>query len=45
MVCYAIHGIKVAKNAPPVTHLLFAENTLFFCKVTLDEINLFIKSC
>ncbi|XP_019096517.1 PREDICTED: uncharacterized protein LOC104768075 [Camelina sativa] len=28
-----ITGIKVANKCPPITHLLFADDSLFFCKV------------
>lgn len=27
-----MQGVKVARNAPPLTHILFADDTIFFCK-------------
>ncbi|WZY80122.1 hypothetical protein YC2023_026506 [Brassica napus] len=27
-------GVKVARNCPPINHLLFADDTMFFCKST-----------
>lgn len=36
---HAIHGIKIAKNAPPLTHLMFAADTLLLGKTTLEEVN------
>ncbi|XP_019091159.1 PREDICTED: uncharacterized protein LOC109128743 [Camelina sativa] len=32
-----IMGIKVANKCPPITHLLFADDGLFFCKVDKDQ--------
>ncbi|XP_010506884.1 PREDICTED: uncharacterized protein LOC104783422 [Camelina sativa] len=32
-----ITGIKVANKCPPITHLLFADDSLFFCKVAKDQ--------
>ncbi|XP_010468796.1 PREDICTED: uncharacterized protein LOC104748915 [Camelina sativa] len=32
-----ITGIKVANKCPPITHLLFADDSLFFCKVDKDQ--------
>ncbi|KAL0385879.1 UNVERIFIED_CONTAM: putative mitochondrial protein [Sesamum radiatum] len=29
-----IRGVRVARNAPPVSHLLFADDTLIFCQAT-----------
>ena len=30
-------GIKVTSACPPISHLLFAENSLFFCKAQREE--------
>ncbi|XP_010481092.1 PREDICTED: uncharacterized protein LOC104759918 [Camelina sativa] len=32
-----ITSIKVANKCPPITHLLFADDSLFFCKATKEE--------
>lgn len=32
-----IHGIKVCRNAPSVSHLLFADDSYLFCKASEDE--------
>ncbi|PNX71213.1 ribonuclease H [Trifolium pratense] len=32
-----IHGVKVANGAPEITHLLFADDSLFFCRATKQE--------
>jgi hypothetical protein len=32
-----IHGIKVAHGAPEVSHLLFADGSLFFCRAAKEE--------
>lgn len=32
-----IHGIKVARSSPPVTHLMFADDLTIFCRATLAE--------
>jgi hypothetical protein len=32
-----IHGAKIAPGAPEVTHLLFADDSLFFCRATKAE--------
>jgi hypothetical protein len=32
-----IHGVKVAHGAPAVSHLLFADDSLFFCRASTKE--------
>ncbi|XP_023645887.1 uncharacterized protein LOC111832631 [Capsella rubella] len=32
-----ITGIKVANKCPPISHLLFADDSLFFCKTTREQ--------
>ncbi|PNX78963.1 ribonuclease H, partial [Trifolium pratense] len=32
-----IHGIKICRGAPPVSHLLFADDCFLFCRSNLDE--------
>jgi hypothetical protein len=34
-----IYGIKIAPNAPEVTHLFFADDSIMFCRATTDEAN------
>ena len=33
-----IHGIKIATNAPAVSHLMFADDTLLFCRAKESEV-------
>ena len=32
-----IHGVSICCNGPRLTHLLFAEDSLFFCRATENE--------
>jgi hypothetical protein len=32
-----LKGIKIAKNCPPITHLLFADDLIIFAKATSTE--------
>lgn len=32
--CGLLHGCKIANNAPPISHLLFADDCYFFLKAT-----------
>lgn len=32
-----IHGFKVTRNAPSVSHLIFADDSFLFCKANLNE--------
>ncbi|XP_019167308.1 PREDICTED: uncharacterized protein LOC109163041 [Ipomoea nil] len=39
-----IHGCRVARGAPPISHLFFADDSLLFFKATVQEANE-IKGC
>ena len=32
-----LHGCRVGRGAPPISHLLFADDVIFFCRVSLEE--------
>lgn len=34
-----MHGIKIAKKAPPISHLMFADGSIIFTKANQEEIH------
>ena len=34
-----ISGLRVARRAPPVSHLLFANDSMLYCKGSEEELN------
>ncbi|XP_019155723.1 PREDICTED: uncharacterized protein LOC109152478 [Ipomoea nil] len=43
-VASSIHGCRVARGAPPVSHLFFADDSLLFFKANIREANV-VKQC
>ncbi|KAG5557825.1 hypothetical protein RHGRI_007910 [Rhododendron griersonianum] len=33
-----IHGVKICSDGPPISHLLFADDTVVFCKARRSEL-------
>lgn len=38
-----ITGFKIARNSPPVSHLLFVDDSLFFCKADIQQCSELIR--
>jgi len=38
-----ITGLKVARGAPPISHLLFADDSMFYCKENNEELGQIIR--
>lgn len=36
-------GLKIARGSPAISHFLFADNSLFFCKATPEECGVILK--
>lgn len=32
-----LHGIKMGRSEPPISHLMFVDDCLFFCRANMDE--------
>lgn len=35
-----LHGIKICRGAPIISHLLFADDSFFFCRASVSECNM-----
>ncbi|XP_060968531.1 uncharacterized protein LOC133035965 [Cannabis sativa] len=38
-----VHGIKIASSAPPINHLMFADDTILFCRANEGEAETIIQ--
>uniref|UniRef100_A0A803NV61 Reverse transcriptase domain-containing protein n=1 Tax=Cannabis sativa TaxID=3483 RepID=A0A803NV61_CANSA len=39
-----LHGFKVCPRSPPISHLMYADDTFLFCAAKVDEINV-VQEC
>lgn len=39
----SLQGVKVARNCPPINHLLFADDTMFFCRSNVTSCTTFLS--
>lgn len=38
-----LHGINIARNAPTITHLFFADDSVIFTRATVDEAEIILS--